>query len=87
METFTHFLSAIDFTPVLIQVFPAIMNPLSHGFQSLFVVLFTSLKNILLLHPGLISGTFLISMVYIIYSLAEKPKKKVIPVTESNKIL
>lgn len=82
METFSHLLAAINFTPVLIQIFPAIMNPLSHAFQSLFMVLFTSLKNILLLHPGLISGTFLISTVYIIYSLAGKPKKQFIPVTE-----
>ena len=79
METFHQFISAIDFSQVLIRIFPAIINPVTHGFQNLFVLLFTSLKNIVEIHPGLISGTFFMSMVYITYNLLTRPKKTSIP--------
>jgi hypothetical protein len=82
METLNQFFTVIDFSPVLIHAFPMIVNPISHGFQNLFVVLFTSLKNIIQLHPGLISGTFFMSLVYIIYTLSEKPKDDIVPIPE-----
>ena len=77
METLNHLFAAIDFSTALIQAFPTIINPISHGFQNLFILLFTSLKNIVEIHPGLVSGTFFMSMIYIGYTFFPLPKKRV----------
>jgi hypothetical protein len=77
METLNQLFAAIDFSRIAVQTFPTIVNPIYHGFQSLGVVMFTSLKNIVEIHPGLISGTFFMSMVYAGYTLLPRPKRKV----------
>ena len=80
METLYQIFSSINFTPVLIHTFPMIVNPLSHGFQLLFGVLFTSLKNLITFHPGLISGVFMVSLGYIGYALIQRPVKQVVSI-------
>jgi hypothetical protein len=76
MEPINHLFASIDFTRAFVQAFPTIVNPVTHGFQNLFVLIFTSLKNIIELYPGAISGTFFISMVYLGYTFLPQPKRK-----------
>jgi len=75
METLNHLIASLDIFQVLIQSFPAIVEPLSHGFQIMFIHLFTSLKNFTVMNPGLISGTIFISFVYGGFTLAQHLKK------------
>ncbi len=66
METLRQLLASFDIFSVILHAFPAIFNPLVHGFQSLFMLLFTSLKHLVTLNPGLISGTVFMSLIYLI---------------------
>jgi len=75
METITHFLASLDIFQILINAFPSIFNPIIHGFQNLFILLFTSFKHLVELNPGLIGGMFFISAVYVFFALAQKLKK------------
>ena len=75
METITHYLASLDIFQILINAFPSIFNPIMHGFQRLFILLFTSMKHLVELNPGLIGGVLFISTVYIIFVLVQKLRK------------
>jgi hypothetical protein len=75
METIHHFFAAFDIFSVLINSFPSIFNPLLHGFQSLFMTVFTSMKHIVTLNPGLICGTIFMSLVYFIVTSFSRLRK------------
>jgi hypothetical protein len=75
METITHFLASLDIFQILINAFPSIFNPIIHGFQNLFILLFTSLKHLVELNPGLIGGMFFILAIYGIFTLAQNLRK------------
>jgi len=75
METITHFLASLDIFQVLINVFPSIFSPLLHGFHSLFILMFTSMKHLVELNPGLIGGVFFLSLGYGIFALVNKLRK------------
>ncbi|MEI7661662.1 MAG: hypothetical protein WCK34_05680 [Bacteroidota bacterium] len=68
METIHQLFASLDIFSVLLHAFPSILNPLVHGFQSLFSLLFTSLKHIVMLNPGLICGTVFMSLVYFLFA-------------------
>jgi hypothetical protein len=75
METIHHMFATLDLFTVLINVFPAIINPLIHGFQSVFPLVFISLKHFVVTYPGLISGTIFISLIYSGFTLFSRLKK------------
>jgi hypothetical protein len=75
METIHHFFATFDIFSVLINAFPSIFNPLVHGFQSLFMMIFTSLKHIVTLNPGLICGTAFMSLVYLLVTSVSRLRK------------
>ncbi|MEI7981030.1 MAG: hypothetical protein WCI71_05225 [Bacteroidota bacterium] len=75
METLNHLLASLDIFQVLINAFPVIVDPLVHGFQQLFTHLFTSLKHITELNPGLISGAIFTALVYGGFAMIQKVRK------------
>ena len=75
METIHQMFASLDIFTVLLNAFPSIVNPLLHGFQNLFLVIFTSLKNIVSLNPGLICGTIFMSLVYFLVSSITRLRK------------
>jgi len=78
METLNHLIASFTIFQVLIQSFPTIVEPLYHGLQLMFAHLFTSLKNLAEMNPGLISGTIFISFVYGGFTLVQRLKKSVL---------
>lgn len=75
METLNHLFASLDIFQVLLKSFPAIVDPLLHGFQQLFVHLFISLKHLAEQNPGLISGSIFIAIVYLGFAFVSKQRK------------
>ncbi|MEI6683474.1 MAG: hypothetical protein WCO44_12635 [Bacteroidota bacterium] len=75
METLHQLFASLDIFSVILHAFPAIFNPLVHGFQSLFMLLFTSLKHLVTLNPGLISGTIFMSLIYLLVAGISRLRK------------
>ena len=69
METIHHLFASLDIFSVLVNIFPAIFKPLIHGFRDIFWLVFTSLKHLVTMYPGLISGAFFMSVVYFLFTL------------------
>ena len=75
METLHHLFTTLDIFSVLINALPSIFNPLLHGFQTLFMQLFVSLKHIVTLNPGLICGAIFMSLVYFLVTTISRLRK------------
>ncbi|MCK9422934.1 MAG: hypothetical protein M0Q38_10070 [Bacteroidales bacterium] len=75
METLNHLFASLDIFQVLLKSFPAIVDPLLHGFQQLFVHLYNSLKHLVEQNPGLISGAIFIALVYTGFAFVKNQKK------------
>ena len=75
METLYHLFANLDFFSVFINAFPSIFKPLLHGFQTLFMQVFISLKHIVTLNPGLICGTIFMSLVYFLVTTISRLQK------------
>ena len=75
METLHHVFASFEIFSSIFNAFPSIFNPLIHGFQTLFILLFNSLKHIVSLNPGVISGTIFISLAYFLGSAVSRLRK------------
>ena len=75
METLHQLFASLDIFTVLIKAFPSIFNPLVHSLQALFIMIFSSLKHLVTLYPGLIFGTMFMSMVYFMITTLSRLRK------------
>ena len=75
METLYQMFASLDIFSAIINAFPSIFNPLLHGFQILFMQVFTSLKHIVTLNPGLICGAIFMSLVYFLVTTISRLRK------------
>ncbi len=64
METLYHFIASLDLFQIIINAFPQIFNPIFHAFEAIFLLLFQFMKNLVLAHPGLISGVAIFFAIY-----------------------
>ena len=75
METLHQIFASLNIFSSLIHIFPSVFMPLVHGFQSLFVLAFSSMKHMVSLNPGLIFGTGFIAFTYFLVSLFSRLQK------------
>ncbi|MCK9220544.1 MAG: hypothetical protein PHF97_06225 [Bacteroidales bacterium] len=75
METLTHIFASLDIFQVLINTFPSIIKPVVHGFVFLFSSLFTFIKNLIELYPGLVSGVVFMFLAYTLFTLLRNLRK------------
>jgi hypothetical protein len=81
METLQHLLASLDIFQVIIKSFPVLFEPLFHGLQNLFILIYNSFKHLVELYPGLVSGSVFITLVYGIFSFFRRIGKSRITVT------
>lgn len=67
METILQHFAFLDIFQVFINAFPAIIKPLFHSFESLFVLMFQGGKTIFSKEPGLIMGLLTATVLYAVY--------------------
>lgn len=75
METIAHFFASLDIFQILINAFPSIFTPLINGLESLFILLFKYMKQLIESYPGLIGGMFFTLILYTLFSLGKKLRK------------
>jgi hypothetical protein len=75
METLHQVLASFDIFSVLVSAFPSIFNPLMEGFRELFQVLFSSIKQMVTLNPGLVLGSIFMSLVYFVINTFSRLRK------------
>jgi hypothetical protein len=78
METFSHILASFDISQIFISAFPRIFIPVLHAFQGMFTMLSDIAGKQFASHPGLISGTFIILLVYLTWSGVSKIKQTIV---------
>jgi len=75
METIQHVIASFNIFSVLISALPSIFNPLAEGFRELFQVLFSSIKQMVTLNPGLVFGAIFMSLVYFVINFSSRLRK------------
>ena len=78
METLSHIIASFDIFQVIINVFPNIFQPLAGAFQSIYLVMLHFVKNMVMEHPGLVSGVVIFLLTYGVYSGIRQFRKAII---------
>ena len=84
METLSQIIASFDIFQVLVSAFPRIYNPIIHAFEGMFVMLYDLLRNIILVHPGLLAGMGFFLIGYVVYYLFLKMRRSALSSTVSS---
>ena len=71
METFFQILASFDIFQIILNSFPAIINPIIKGFESIYHQIFPSIKNLVEHYPSMTFGSLILILAYSGYTFVQ----------------